>query len=110
MPTMQRGSELQQQQQQQQQQGYFKLSTACKACARNQRRLFEAGTREKTISYIIAHRFKPQGGGNQVNFLLGTCCWPLRGPIPLLQCILMANNYTVKYLSTPGYKQTTNDL
>lgn len=24
--------------------------------------------------------------------------------------ILMANSYPVKYLSTPGYKQTTNDL
>lgn len=69
---MQRGSELQQQQQQQQE-GYFKLSIACKACARNQRRLFEAGTREKTISYIIAHRFNG---------------------------ILMANSYPVKYLST----------
>ena len=41
----------QQQQQQQQQQVYFKLNIAYKACARNQRRLFEAGTREKRKLY-----------------------------------------------------------
>ena len=65
--------------------------------------------KENSIN-IIAHHFKPQGGVTGSIFLLGTCCWPLRGPFPLLQCILMANSYTVKYLSTPGYKQTTNDL
>ena len=45
---------------QQQQQVYFKLNTAYKACARNYRGLFEAGTREKGKLYKYIYMLNEQ--------------------------------------------------